>query len=205
MFLHFSALELPSFLGRSVISREFKRLICNFRCCTSLWNGGKQFAVNTCRTTTDEERDELVEKLAVAKAARKKKGVLEDIMEKLVAEGEERGIAKGEAKSLSRLLERSLVLCPLPSRGGSVGPTSVNLMRGSTGCWMQRAWVRCSGWRNKATLWRRRVSSAVAGPPRTRQYGRWAGRAKQTPICDKSLGEQPALDEPMALDSFRGK
>ena len=40
MFLHFSALDLPSFLGRSVISREFKRLMCDIRCRTSLWNGG---------------------------------------------------------------------------------------------------------------------------------------------------------------------
>ena len=46
MFLHFSALELPSFLGRSVISREFERLICDIRCRTSLWNGGHLLRVS---------------------------------------------------------------------------------------------------------------------------------------------------------------
>ena len=47
MFLHFSALELPSFLGRSVISREFNRLICDIRCRTSLWNGGSDEMAST--------------------------------------------------------------------------------------------------------------------------------------------------------------
>ena len=47
------------------------------------------------------------------KAARKKEGVLGNIMKELIAEGEARGIAKGEAMSLSRLLERRFG--PLPA------------------------------------------------------------------------------------------
>ena len=51
--------------------------------------------------------------IKLSKAARKKEGVLGNIMKKLIAEGEARGIAKGEAMSLSRLLERRFG--PLPA------------------------------------------------------------------------------------------
>ena len=65
-------------------------------------------------------------------------------MEELIAEGEERGIAKGEAKSLTRLLERRFG--PLPAAvKARVGGVNFAQLDGSTGCQMLRAWMRCSG------------------------------------------------------------
>ena len=82
----------------------------------------EQFAVYIRETVRGAALDELEQKLAAAKAGQE--GVLGTIMEKLRAEGEVRGIAKGraegaalgfakgEAKSLIRLLERRFG--PLP-------------------------------------------------------------------------------------------
>ena len=71
-----------------------------------------QFAVYIRDTVAGAALDELEQKLAAARAGQTE-GIVGTIMEKLRAEGEARGIAKGEAKSLTRLLERRFG--PLPA------------------------------------------------------------------------------------------
>ena len=111
---------------------------------------------------------ELEKYLAGAKA-KKRKGVMGAVMEQLraegriegvaegeargfakgevrgIAKGEVRGIAKGEAKSLTRLLERRFGPLPAAVKTRVGGANLSQLDAWSTGCWMQRAWIRCLG------------------------------------------------------------
>ena len=139
-------------------------------------------------------------------------------MEKLIAEGEEReiakrearsekrGIVKGEAKSLSRLFEPRFGRLPaaLKARIGRAKLAQLD-------AWIDRVLDAKSmdavfGVVEKDdSLEAASVERSRGNSNKTRQFRRSPGRAKQTPIFDKPLSEQPTLYEPMAPDSFRGR